>query len=103
MGDGAFGSNGSVHWEINNVNPGNGVDESKRHPDDPKGGKPEIGAPGHARKFRVIGRYPNAAKAQAALDDLNARHQAGDTNLVLYVDLREYQDVPGPSSRWEVV
>ena len=104
MGDGAFGSNGSVHWEIRNSSTvGNGVDTLKKHPDKPgQDVRPIIGTPEHQRKFRVTARYPSDTAADAALADLNARHKPGDTELVLYVDVRPYQDAPGPSIRWEV-
>ena len=63
MGSGAFGSNGSVHWEIRysdrrNADPDHrDYDDSKRHPGDPtkeKLGLPLIGE-GKAREKQAGG------------------------------------------------
>ena len=109
MGEGAFGSNGSVHWIVKQgtTMTGTGVDDSKRHPGKPgdtqyPDNRPVIGADEHAGTFRVTARYPTGAAAEAALRDINNRFKTGNTELVLLVDVRAYQSPVGPENRWEV-
>jgi hypothetical protein len=103
MGDGAFGSNGSVHWDVSGVtSPGNGVDTQKSHPGGPNG-RPVIGAPNHPEKFRVRLRYSNPGEAQAAVAALNKAFVPGTTTeLVLDIRVRPYRPNPGPTDTWEI-
>jgi hypothetical protein len=102
MGSGAFGSNGSVLWEIKYSDKPTAApahrdfDAAKRHPGDhrkdlPASGKsrPMIGAGkthSHPEKFRVTARYPNKASALHALETAVRRLKRGKV-VVLDVDL----------------
>jgi hypothetical protein len=102
MGDGGFGSNGSVHWNVNGQAPGSGVDRQKRHPGGGPNGRPVIGAPNHPGTFRVTLRYSDPGDAQAAMTALNNRFTPGATVIYLEVPVRPYQSAPGTPDTWEV-
>ncbi len=101
MGNGDFGSNGSVHWDVSSVSsPANGVDDLKRHPNGPPSGKPDIGAPQHPGTIQVTLRFASAAAAEAAL--ASVQKVAGGAELRLRVPVRPFQNNPGPKNQWEV-
>lgn len=114
MGSGAFGSNGSVYWQVmyddNATTPfGSGRDATKKHPGKPDvPGQPDTrpviggGQKDHPGQFRIVARFPGTAAAEAALKSLNDAFKVGKTELVLDVDLRSFQDTPGPANRWEI-
>jgi hypothetical protein len=117
MGSGAFGSNGSVHWEIKySDRPTAGAahrdsDSSKRHPGDRRKGlpvfwksRPVIGAgkaKSHPEKFRVTARYPDKGSALHALERAMKALKGGRV-VVLDVDVRPFQEREGVPDRWEV-
>lgn len=115
MGSGAFGSNGSVHWEIKYSDKPTApaahrdYDSAKRHPGDsrkavPLKSRPVIGtgkANSHPEKFRVTARYPDKASALYALEEAIKRLKGGKV-VVLDVDLRPFTLQSGDPRRWEV-
>jgi hypothetical protein len=112
MGSGAFGSNGSVHWEVRYSNAANAkadhrdIDDSRRHPGDrnrTRRALPLIGGR-TKQKFRVIARYPTRDAAIQALKRAlsTTQHSKRNKPVVLNVDLRSYRKNPGNPDRWEV-
>ena len=112
MGSGAFGSNGSVHWEIRYSNASNAapdhrdIDDSKRHPGDKSKAKKGLACIGGAADsaFRVTARYPSKEAAVDALQRALDRTQNAKRNtpVVLKVKLRPFKTSPGNPERWEV-
>lgn len=112
MGSGAFGSNGSVHWEIRYTDGKNSkpdhrdYDDTKRHPDDPNKAAtlPLIGQGKAKGSFRITARYPNKAAAVQALEAAlkKAESSKGSSVVVLDVGLRNFRQRSGNSDGWEV-
>jgi hypothetical protein len=113
MGSGAFGSNGSVHWEIAYGDGPNAkadhrdYDDSKRHPADPsvrKRALPVIGQGKAKNRFRITARYPTKAAAISALTKALERAEGpkGSKIVVLKVDLRNFRKRSGKPKNWEV-
>lgn len=115
MGSGAFGSNGSVHWEIRygdgpSAKPDHrDYDDSKRHPGDPtigKKGLPLIGQGKAKEKFRITAHYPSKDAAidalQRALKKVERSIGKDAKTVVLTVDLRNFKKRSGDPDGWEV-
>jgi hypothetical protein len=106
MGSGAFGANGSVHWQVgynDGAPPEHSAIDDKRYD--------QIGlgkGPGndHEGTFRITARFKTRAQADAALT--RARElfdQTAGSEVVLDVRVRPYDDVqfgPGAPRAWEV-
>jgi hypothetical protein len=110
MGWGGFGSNGSVHWQINYDDQGppahSDYDDTKKHPGS-RTRKSAIGGGDHPGQFRVTARYATAASAEAALQKALDRLKAsGGAVVEMDVDLRPFAKVkenPGETNDWEII
>jgi hypothetical protein len=110
MGDGAFGSNGSVHWTVRYKGKAGfkvygGRDLTNRHPGDRRKGLPvalmqrrPIGRGQGA--FLVTARFTGKREAVAALN--RARKSYKNGKITLPVALRPFRSNPGKSNAWEV-
>src|SRR5712671_4086608 len=118
MGSGDFGSNGSMHWQVNysdvNGQPDHlDYDNTKRHPggppDVPPPNRPDIGA-GKAGSglLRVTIRFNSPPDARRVLNDALANLQAAPANtkdVTLDVPIRGFRPQrPNPANRdeWEI-
>jgi hypothetical protein len=106
MGSGAFGSNGSVHWQVGH---NDGAPPEHSAVDDKKHQRIGLGkGPGndHEGAFRITARFKTRAQAEAALT--RAREvfdKSAGSELVLDVHARPFDDVhmgPGALKNWEV-
>ena len=112
MGYGEFGSNGSVHWQINYKENGPvdhvDNDDTKKHPGNGGNPNPRVIGSGkpkgdHPGRFRVILRYQNATDATAALQQAKTTADGGGGVIVeLDVPLRPFQADPGDPNDWEI-
>src|SRR5215210_9533344 len=99
MGEGAFGSNGSVHWKIVHT-----IDEQQqkgafvrgRDPNVPWGRNEESLLPEY---FEVTLRFNDPRELEAALGN---RQITGGTTLVLRVPRRNPAPPIPPTTNWEV-
>jgi hypothetical protein len=114
MGWGGFGSNGSVHWQINYKDKGPPAhvdyDDTKKHPGNTKKVCAAIGAGAgktHEGQFRVTARYDTRVQALAALAEAQKKLKNSKARAIeLDVELRPYHKVkttPGSPSNWEVM
>ena len=110
MGEGAFGSNGSIHWEVKYGNSSarpdhRDYDISKRHPGDNRRGLPskwmKRRVMGNGKDaFLVTARYKTKAEAEAAWKRALKNYKNG--KITLAVPLRPFRPKAGDSKGWEV-
>ena len=110
MGWGDFGSNGSVHWQINYDDAGEpdhlDYDDTKAHPQKPgiNPTDPQIGDGKAGRgRFRVTLRFQSRGAASQALNDALKELGPGGT-AIIEVPIRAYRGRPDPKNRdeWEI-
>jgi hypothetical protein len=110
MGEGAFGSNGSVHWEIkygkSSAPPDHrDYDVNKKHPGDKRKDVPKTWMKrrpmGNGKgAFLVTARFKTRGDAEAALAKALRNYKNGA--LTLAVPLRPFRAKAGSSKAWEV-
>jgi hypothetical protein len=113
MGFGDFGSNGSMHWQVNYRDAAGppdtqGRDDRKKHPRKPGADpRPPIGdGKAGAGLLRVTIRCNTSADAAKMLTDaLNAVKAASAKDFTLDVPIKDYRNTPpntGNRDEWEI-
>jgi len=111
MGGGDFGSNGSVHWQINYHDAGqpdhHDYDDTKKHPGKPgPDPRPPIGeGKGGPGTLRVTLRFNSPAEARKVLSEALANLPPNTKDVKLDVPIRGYR--PNPPNvlkrdEWEI-
>jgi hypothetical protein len=107
MGGGAFGSNGSVHWQVGYTDGAPADYSAKDSKNYDNIGLGKGAGNDHKGTFRIIARFKTRGQADAALK--RAREvfdQSAGSEVILDVTLRPFDEVksgPGDPRTWEVM